>query len=477
MPKQISAQELDAITAVIRRHPHGVGAEGIRGGLASSLSNLSARTLQRRLNRLEADGEITSTGTGKGKRYFPVSVEGAAAADPGPYPAYFPKPAMVMSPEYGDETIPLSDAGMEIRSLVRSPLIARTPVGYDSAFLGSYIPNETFYLPEKVREEFAHMGEVGVSDLPAGTYLRKILNRLLIDLSWNSSRLEGNTYSLLETQRLLSRGESAGGKNPGETQMILNHKAAIEMLADQASEIGFNRYTICNLHALLADGLIADQAACGRPRSCAVGIGGTVFHPLEVPQLIEERFQEILTKAETISDPFEQSFFAMVHLPYLQPFEDVNKRLSRIAANIPLVRSNLCPLSFIDVPQSDYVNGIIGVYELNRVDYLRDVFIWAYKRSASRYGAVIHSLGQPDPFRLRFRSEIGEFVREVVVGKMDKGEAARWIASRAGDKVGEANRVRFIEVVEMELLCLHEGNIARFRLRPGEFAAWEALWD
>ena len=477
MPKQISEQELEAITAVIRRHPNGVGAEGIREGVASPLSALPvlpARTLQRRLNRLEADGRIRSSGSGRGKRYFPVAVFPSETRE---YASSFATPAMVMAPEYGDETIPLSEAAKEIREMVRSPLVARTPVGYHAEFLDSYRPNETFYLSEKIRADFRHMGEVGVSDLPAGTYVRKILDRLLIDLSWNSSRLEGNTYSLLETQRLLERGETAGGKATGETQMILNHKAAIEMLADQSGEIGFNRYSICNLHALLADGLLTDQAACGRLRSCAVGIAGTVFHPLEVPQLIDERFEEILTKAEAIADPFEQAFFAMVHLPYLQPFEDVNKRVSRLAANIPLVRFNLCPLSFIDVPQSDYVNAMIGVYELNRVDYLRDVFVWAYKRSASRYGAVINSLGQPDPFRLQFRAAIGDFVREVVVGKMDKGEAARWIASGASAKVGATNRTRFIEVVEMELLCLHEGNIARFRLRPGEFAEWQANWS
>jgi len=89
----------------------------------------------------------------------------------------------------------------------------------------------------------------------------------LIDLSWNSSRLEGNTYSLLETERLLEFGENAEGKDALEAQMILNHKAAIELLVEQAAEIGFNRYTILNLHALLSDNLLADPQACGRLRA------------------------------------------------------------------------------------------------------------------------------------------------------------------------------------------------------------------
>ena len=119
-----------------------------------------------------------------------------------------------------------------------------------------------------------------------------------------------------------------------------------------------------------------------------MGIGGTPYHPLEIPQLIDEFFRKILETATAIEDPFEQAFFAMVQLPYLQPFEDVNKRVSRLAANLPLIRDNLCPLSFIDVPERDYVDGILGVYEPNRTELLRDVFCWAYERSCARYSAV-----------------------------------------------------------------------------------------
>jgi Fic family protein len=102
--------------------------------------------------------------------------------------------------------------------------------------------------------------------------------------------------------------------------------------------------------------------------------------------------QQIVDTGAAIQNPFEQAFFAMVHLPYLQPFEDVNKRLSRLAANIPFIRENLSPLSFIDVPERAYVEGLLGVYELHRVELLRDVFVWAYDRSAKRYVAVRQSL-------------------------------------------------------------------------------------
>lgn len=461
MPKQIQSGELDAIAAAVASDSGAVYAEGIRNRLPFSLA---PRTLQRRLALLEKDGRIRSTGSGKGTRYFPGPAAAAMAK---------PMPASVIGESALDREW-LSPEAVSIREVVTLPTIKRRPVGYDSSFLTSYRPNITFYLPFATRTRLAALGQVGITDLPAGTYLRQILDRLLIDLAWNSSRLEGNTYSLLETQRLLERGESAVGKAAQEAQMILNHKSAIEMLADPTEEIGFNRYTICNLHALLSDNLRPDPAACGRLRSRAVGISGTVFHPLEVPQQIEGNFLLILEKACAIEDPFEAAFFMMVHLPYLQAFEDVNKRVSRLAANLPMIRHNFCPLSFIEVQTDDYVSALIGVYELNRIDYLRDVFVWAYTRSCQRYNAVRQSLGEPDPFRLRYRSKIGGMVRAVVQSNQNASQASEWIRRQASAEVPENDSAKLAETVEEELLSLHEGNIARYRLRPSEFQLWKS---
>jgi hypothetical protein len=311
---------------------------------------------------------------------------------------------------------------------------------------------------------------------PAGTYARQIFSRLVLDLSWNSSRLEGNSYSLLETERLLETGESAEGRDARDTQMILNHMAAVQLLVEQASEIGFNRYTILNLHALLSDNLLADPQACGRLRATPVAISGTAYHPLEVPQLINRCFQQILDTAAAIHDPFEQTFFAMVHLPYLQPFDDVNKRVSRLAANLPLIRDNLSPLSFADVPVRAYLEGIVGVYELNRIELLRDVFVWGYERSCARYAAVRRSLAEPDQFRMRYRALLAEVVSEIVGGGMDKKAAAAFIAQCAAESTVQQDRARFIEIVETEVMGLHEGNIARYRLRPSEYQKWRETW-
>ncbi|WP_235219079.1 Fic family protein [Sphingobium sp. C100] len=373
--------------------------------------------------------------------------------------------------------VPLSPEGQALLAYVRQPVAMRQPVGYDRAFLDSYRPNETYYLTQEHRDHLATVGKPQIEAAAAGTYAKQILNRLLIDLAWNSSRLEGNTYSLLDTRRLLDFGEAAEGRGPLEAQMILNHKDAIEFLVANADDIGFNRYTILNLHALLANNLLADPAAVGRLRHIIVGIDGSAFHPLEVPGLIEECFDQLLATAAAINDPFEQAFFVMVQLPYLQPFDDVNKRVSRLAANMPMIRANLAPLSFTDVPGDLYTRATLGVYERNDVTLLRDVFLWAYERSAARYAAVRQSLGEPDPFRLRYRERLRDIVRDVVRGPMDRKTARAHLAATARDDIPAADQEQFIEVAETELLGLHEGNFARYQVRPSEFAVWRLIWS
>ena len=208
-----------------------------------------------------------------------------------------------------------------------------------------------------------------------------------------------------------------------------------------------------------------------------MGVGGTVYHPLNIPQQIEEHFDSILHKTSQIRDPLEQSFFLMVHLPYLQPFEDVNKRTSRLAANLPLIQQNMSPLSFVDVPLKDYTDGILAVYELNRIDILRDVFAWAYRRSSVRYAAICRQTGDPDAIRVGYRQEIRQLISSVVVQRLTKPAAVVHIQQWAQKNIGSGDRARFIQTVEELLLELNERNIARFRVRPSEFQAWWQVWQ
>src|SRR5688572_990003 len=206
--------------------------------------------------------------------------------------------------------------------------------------------------------------------------------------------------------------------------MILNHKAAIELLMEENSEdIGINRYTLLNLHALLSENLMADPEASGALRRRPAEITASAYTPPAIPQLIDECLNLIIAKAAEIGDPFERAFFVMVHLPYLQPFEDVNKRVSRLAANIPLIKGNLCPLSFVDVPERAYIAGTLGVYEMTRVELLRDVFVWAYERSCQRYVVIRDSVAEPDRFRMRYREALIDVVSEIVRKKKRPSEA------------------------------------------------------
>lgn len=439
-----SVQESPAgvtLAALLARHPE-----------------MARRTAQRWISRLIDEGRISAIGKGRARRYFGGR----------------PTVTAVVVPEEDTfpDFIPLSADSRDIVTYIDQVLEARKPVGYQRDFLDAYRPNVTWYLPESLRRQLLRMGKTAQSHAPVGTYSRAILNRLLIDLSWASSHLEGNTYSRLDTRELIEQGKVAHGKAAIETQMILNHKNAIELLVENIGSVGFNRYTLMNLHSALAENLLANPADEGRIRQHTVDIGKSVYRPLSVPQQINEMFGILLDKVNEISDPFEQSFFMMVHLPYLQPFADINKRTSRLAANLPLFRANLCPLTFIDVPERAYSRAILGLYEMTRVELLRDLYVWAYERSTQEYLAIRQDLVEPDPIRLAWRELIKQTIREVV-NRPDE-DALSLIRQVVMDKVEETDRANVQALIVEELRRLHEGVLVRYGLRPAEFAIWKA---
>lgn len=458
MPRAIRPEELDRIVEIIGSYPNGAELDEVSAALGHGSSR---RTLQRRLADLIAKGRITGGREQKSFKYRLAPITDTSQATL----------SGTQIEAHGEVYVPASPEGEEIKAYVRQPIQGRRPVSYNIAFLEAYRPNATWHLPEKLRGQLHNLGRSPAEHAPAGTFARDILNRLLIDLSWASSRLEGNTYNRLDTERLIRFGEAAEGKNAIETQMILNHKGAIEYLVHDAERVAVNAETIIAIHALLSDGLLVDPMACGKLRNRAVEIGGSVYLPMALPQRIEELFEIVLGMAAEIEDPFEQAFFLMVHLPYLQPFEDMNKRVSRLAANIPLIKGNLSPLSFIDVPERAYVDALLGVYELNRIELLRDVFVWAYERSCQQYVAVRSQLVPPDTFRLRYRAALTEAVRAIVRGGQPATiETVRqWMPTSVvpGDQGG------FAKLVLDEFKTMHAGNAVRFGLRPLEFEAWK----
>ena len=450
MPKQIPATELDAIVQVVGQFPNGAAVSEVRGVLDIELSR---RTLQRRLARLVEGGRLETFGEGRAQRY---RVTGSPVPDEASPPA---------TKEIGDDVVgpPSADAG-DIQPWGEQPIQSRQTVVCSPDLLAAYQPNRTFYLDEATRCRLRELGQSPEGFQSAGTHAKEPYPRWIVDLTWNSSRLEGTTYSLLETWQFLHTGQPAEGKDAGATQMLLNHKAAIALLVSMdlvnaPDGMAFTHSTVCKLQALLSENLFPDSSTAWQSR-----VPDGIFHSL-------------LHKANAIADPFEQALFVLVHVPRLQPFADVNTRVSRLAANMPFLRMNLVPLSFVDVPRNLYASGLLSVYELNRPDLLRDLFIWAYEHSCRRYSTARRLPGAPDLFRMQYREPIRKLVSNVVHARMNKGRAASRIKAFALGWVPVDDQQRFIEVVETELLNLHEGNVARYRVRPTAFRNWQQRWQ
>ncbi len=427
--------------------------------LQQSLPEQSRRNLQRKLAVLIRSGALIAMGAGRATRYQAPK-----------HAAFAPHPIAAAHSAF-PSFIAVSTDSLDILNYVDQPLHARTPVGYQHEMLEAYQPNSTFYLPNSMRLQLRNIGATDVEPRPAGTHGRAILNRLLIDLSWASSQLEGNTYTRLDTRELIEHGRVAHGRAASETQMILNHKAAIELLVDSTDALDFNRFTVMNLHSALAENLLPNPADEGRLRSHSVEISGSVYRPLTVPAQISDGFDLMLEKGCQISDPFEQSFFVMVHLPYLQAFSDINKRTSRLAANLPLIRANLCPLTFLDVPEAAYSRAILGVYEMGRIELLRDVYRWAYIRSTQEYLAIKQDLAEPDPLRLAYRALIKQAIFEIITQPEIEPIA---LIQRMGARLPILDRQNVEALMIDELRRLHEGVLARYGLRPSQLALWRA---
>ncbi len=405
--------------------------------------------------RLATPQRVVPSGEGKGRRYRLAGT---------------PAPVQEAAGETGPPTW-LTPEGAAVRAAAARPRAERRYVTYRRAWLDAYTPGSNWYLSEGTRAHLHQIGTPTVAERPAGTFARDILARLLIDLSWASSRLEGNTYSRLDTQNLIEFGQRADGKDALETQMILNHKGAIEFLVREPQELRLDELTIRSLHALLSEALLPNPADEGRLRTTEVRIGASTYIPTADPLVIGECFALIITKANAITDPFERSLFLLVHLPYLQPFVDVNKRTSRLSANIPLIQANLCPLTFLDVPEQEYIQGTLAIYETQQVELLRDVFVHAYERSCEQYLAIRQAAPTPNPLRIRHREALTQIVSEVVrTGTAPSREDLRSRGIALGVATTEIEE--FIDIALSILLNLNEASAGRHGLRPSEFHQW-----
>ena len=413
-----------SILEFIAAHP-GAGREQIRRGVTPRVSET---TIWRALRRLVDEGKLELSGKGRASGY---TIAGSAV----------------------------------VRTHLKTPYNQRAPKTYSTEFLDGYVPNASYYLSEADRQALRAAGTPSGEPLPAGTYARRILERLLVDLAWASSRMEGNTYDILQTEELVRFGKEASGKDRKEAIMILNHKEAIQYMVDNLAAIAITRQDICNIHALLADGLLIDPAMGGRLREIDVGIGYSSYKPLSDRYEIAEEFEIVIAKAHEITDPFEQSFFLLVHIPYLQAFADINKRTSRIASNIPLLKADLAPMSFFTMDDREYIDGLIGVYELNNVSLLRESYINVYLASAENYKTLRAEVETPDKAAAVYRDFIREAIRKCVL-EWKEFRADGILAMAEERNIPAQDRDDVIAYAQKQFGGLHAGNVIRYRMRP-----------
>ena len=460
--RNTTIQELDAILKCLNDLGQPISVSILESRLGEDVHK---KTIQRRLKTLVDCGKVIAEGEKKSRTYRLASYDTQNKA--------ISNSSEETDIKGGDVAHPIfSEKSLSELTYLDTPPYGRAKSTYQLALIDNYIPNETAYVPLSLRSKLHKLGKRFDKSIAAGTYAKQIGQRLLIDLSYNSSRLEGNTYSKLDTQKLIEQGLSAEGKVHEETVMIMNHKEAIEFLVENAEEILLNPFTIRNLHYLLSQDLIANPNACGKEREIEVAIGKSAYTPLNNPHQIKEYLALLLLKAEQIEDPFEQSFFLLIHLSYLQTFEDVNKRTARLSCNIPFIKQNLCPLSFIDVPQEDYFKALLYFYETNELLPALELYEWAYEKSCEQYNVVKESLGDIDGYRIQHRMARKEAMGQVIRNNIVDNKINEFLSSYCMD-----NNIKlpdkFIAMANADLMQLHEGAIIGLGVTETMFNKWK----
>ncbi|PKO89394.1 MAG: cell filamentation protein Fic [Betaproteobacteria bacterium HGW-Betaproteobacteria-12] len=436
--RDLRAEILDYLRQQLAAGQIDCSPEAITTGLDAKRS-----TVNRHLALLTADQIILKRNAGPATRYAlatAVSTASKASAATG-QPA---RPAF----RFATEHQPLIEQ-------LTAPIGTRKPISYQRWFVENYMPNQSALIPPLLAQDLLDRGRAR-GHQPAGTYARKVLEQLLIDLAWHSSRLEGNRKSLLDTQVLFERGRSPGDDE--DALMLLNHKDAIEFLVDEVPHYGIRDIVVRNIQSLLMQGLLKAPEALGRARNTVVTITDSVYVPLQIPQLLDEILNALVAKSCHIKNPIEAAFFLWVNLAYLQPFEDGNKRTSRLCANLPLLMQNCAPISFLDVEPADYALAVLAIYELQDVSLAVELFEWTYRRSIDKYAAILEAMGAPDPFRLKYREMLGEGVRQVVSAAATIADAVACLA------IEEADQEPFVRALREELKHLESYNCARYRL-------------
>jgi Fic family protein len=313
----------------------------------------SYATIKRALQKLLEDGSVIATGKGKATKYKvspaflllqPVNVE-----------------------RYFSQEIDQRSINKSFNFELIGTVLSETPIFSDSELksLNTLQKKYTTKIAELTKNQFDQE-----------------LERLSIDLSWKSSQIEGNTYSLLETERLLKEKEEAVGKSKDEANMLLNHKEAIDFIVnnkDYLNDLSISK--IENIHSILIKNLAVDRNI----RKRRVGITGTNYKPIDNEFQIREALESMCLAINNRKNVFEKSLLTLLLLSYIQPFNDGNKRTARIISNGILINKNYCPISFRTVESIDYKKAMLIFYEKNNLATFKDIFIEQFRFAVESY--------------------------------------------------------------------------------------------
>ncbi len=244
-------------------------------------------------------------------------------------------------------------------------------------------------------------------------------------------------------------------------------------LVDNAHRLQVNAETISTLHYLLADGLVPPQLA-GHVRDHGVRIGQSTYVPLAVQAQVQSLLVSIGVVASKITDPYEQSFFLLVHFAYLQPFTDVNKRTSRLSANIPLICQNLVPLSFNDVPKDDYLDAMLLVYEYQQLSPLAELYQYSYVRTCQAYQVTSDALGI-DQTRVRFRQARRQLLGEVIRLQLTEPQLSAYLQRYIAEHIPRDSHAAFLSNVEEDLRLLSPSRMVGLGVSHEQLQQWQKL--
>lgn len=338
-----------AVIEYLRAHPERSSKEIFEYAATS----LSYATVKRLLAKLVMENYVVTSGKGKSTKYL-IS-PAYELLQPIDQEAYYSK-------EIDDRSIKEQFDFILIKeTLHQFSLFTNSELARLQALQDSYLHN--------------------ISGLTASEYTKE-LERLAIDLSWKSSQIEGNTYSLLETEKLLKENETASGKTKEEASMLINHKDAIDFIVENPDYINpLSLRSIEDIHSILVKELVIERNL----RKRRVGISGTNYKPLDNEHQIREALEDMCQLINAKDNVFEKALLALVLISYIQPFMDGNKRTARIISNAILMHNRYCPLSFRTIDSIEYKKAMLLFYEQNNISSFKAIFMDQFEFAVKTY--------------------------------------------------------------------------------------------